>query len=718
MPSWFEEQAEQYSFNKDWQSLITSTLGQEIQDGSRRRNDRRKFGSGIVHIDARAGYAKNPVVRLPSRPNAIDKLMAGVASRFSYLDLQTVVAESVDLARDYEHGKTVEGDVENDYFYRIRNMLVHNQEIAQQVELMLAVRNGADHFNAPEIIDNARMRLQDSFYGKLNRNKTAVNHNLNQSIVENYMDVVLRAYDKVLSSEQCMKCTKSAFDHHVKHIRRDPSAFNDNTKSPRSSICNQVDYDHWEHTCTDLEIKCLSYDATPSLIFTGIHKSKKIVNDQTQDIIEMQGFIGGYEDTKFAESMWGAVAIEVAGGNSQNPYAEEIANRFFIKNPITKEYISNPKDISWAMVFTCVAILDLMMKAKPKDFGLDNSQYFESRNQERKENTFQGTQNPDWIQRRINCDNTDAKRNSELLFDDSKENDLLTGTKFESMTEERMELIDNMLSKEIELRYGTDEDEEERADLSEPDAWEHADFDYLRGGVLEKETANYKTYERLVIEEFEPTTVGDEELELPVSSINGMPTHKAWQIPYGNMEVFTRQDEESPELVILLDNSASMLWGMKIIGRDENNYPIHSTEPYILAWSVAMTIKNTYPKTRIYPYSSFGVFTGEIDVGKRVPILDRSGTPTERTLLWLADKLFDRLDRTNVLLISDDEQGYGVGDVCSYLRQKESMSLGLVQVGHGTRNWMRDFPSDFSMKIRSLEDIKEVRSIVDRVTAL
>ena len=46
------------------------------------------------------------------------------------------------------------------------------------------------------------------------------------------------------------------------------------------------------------------------------------------------------------------------------------------------------------------------------------------------------------------------------------------------------------------------------------------------------------------------------------------------------------------------------------------------------------------------------------------------------------------------------------------------MSLGLVQVGHGTRNWMRDFPSDFSMKIRSLEDIKEVRSIVDRVTAL
>ena len=37
----------------------------------------------------------------------------------------------------------------------------------------------------------------------------------------------------------------------------------------------------------------------------------------------------------------------------------------------------------------------------------------------------------------------------------------------------------------------------------------------------------------------------------------GMPTHNAWQLQYGNMDVFKQLSNSKPEIVILLDNSSS-----------------------------------------------------------------------------------------------------------------------------------------------------------------
>ena len=209
---------------------------------------------------------------------------------------------------------------------------------------------------------------------------------------------------------------------------------------------------------------------------------------------------------------------------------------------------------------------------------------------------------------------------------------------------------------------------------------------------------NFYRHPNIVIDILQPTD-GTESVGMPTIVNTGIPIHKTWELMIGNTEVFKDPHESDQEIVILLDHSASMMG-----------------EEIGIAWSVAKTIKNTYENTEIYPYSDWGIYTGQIGDQQEIPNLCYSGTPTNDALLWVAEKYYDRLERTNIILVTDDDQYGNTGDLTKYMRETMGVRLGVICVGEEHRGSYSNFPKQFYSNIEKLGDLDKLQSVINIVT--
>tara|TARA_R100000306_G_C4373299_1_gene140900 strand:+ start:225 stop:2144 length:1920 start_codon:yes stop_codon:yes gene_type:complete len=230
---------------------------------------------------------------------------------------------------------------------------------------------------------------------------------------------------------------------------------------------------------------------------------------------------------------------------------------------------------------------------------------------------------------------------------------------------------------------------------------------------IESHDSNY--FKSISIENLEVSEGG--EFEDMITDNVGMPTHNAWQLQYGNMDVFKQLSNSKPEIVILLDNSSST---RSLLTKEKNRDKIDDyTDVNQLEWSIAMTIKQSYSEVEIYPYSGsyqtnyIGVTP--ITLGREIPRYSTGGTPTKEALLWARKKFYEKLDRLNIILITDDEQHKNTGHMCKYLRDESGMRLGVISVGDiksGTYNTL----GDLAVRVKDMSEIPKIQNLLDIVT--
>lgn len=84
-------------------------------------------------------------------------------------------------------------------------------------------------------------------------------------------------------------------------------------------------------------------------------------------------------------------------------------------------------------------------------------------------------------------------------------------------------------------------------------------------------------------------------------------------------------------------------------------------------------------------------------------------------MLWARRKYYDRLDRLNIVLITDDEQHKNTGHLCRYLRDTDGMRLGIISVGQIVSDTYKTL-GDLAVRIENQEDMPKIEQLLNIIT--
>lgn len=762
MSNWYEDQA-QLSFEWELESFIKSAVGKDnirVEVGAKKvQGSWDKWDHyGIDNVSW-----NNQRFSIPSdkKRKLDDVFRTAILGRYSYPKLVETIQRALEkkYSRMNEILHDIESKTQRDAIYsqgllpknafqtlvetrkkelkllnNVSCLFARQGYLLNQIEFVLALIRGANHYSQPDLMESVRKEILDDFYGTLGP-KTK------------HKDGVKR-----------------------RGINRKFS-----TTDKRYKIIQSID-----EVLADAKHERLSH---------GVSQDDKLF-----DVNRLEAEGTNHRDNRvshrFEEAMVGAILVELIGSDTKNALAKALIKKFYKDKQ--GNLITTAPDIAWAMTKTCIFITKFIEDA-PSSMGNADNKALETRHipqgelkwrdadEEEKSAQVNGKRDAQLIHTResLNESNEQDPDDIELtdvwkkissetpgeskpICEDAKDNEELEEKIYEIMRGHTIidydELNEAYYRKSIhELIYGIsiadtplDEVEEEYGngvsvnlggqpykDTYNEEEVERAIRNYKRvkrmtqqveknpeaytdsrryiwkerkssenftewgsryGHYARSNTQDFYTNNEIQIDSLEPTE-GTEAIGMPTIVNTGMPMYKTWELMIGNTDVFKDQHSAEQEIVILLDHSASMMG-------------YEST----LAWSVAKTIKNTYENTEIYPYSDWGIYTGNIGHGQEVPNLKMGGTPTDEALLWVSERYYDRLERTNIILVSDDQQPDSTGHLAKYMRETMGVRLGVVCVGNTQWNTYVNFPSQFFAQVKTLEDLDKLQSIIDIVT--
>jgi len=620
--SHFDRMADEYSMDKNWRELAMSSYGQSNNITVTSGQSNRRVPNGVTVIDTYNGFT---TIRMPKRPSKLDKLMAGIVSRFSYPGIVSKVHLALRKMPVSARSKMA------------ASMDYRAMGIAEQIASLLAIKQGSGHFDNDGVLKNSRETIVDDFFDP-KANST---------------------HPRIMKWDEILRRAKG-----------------DRENSLRIKASREAQGDSQDYAIGDLK----EYVSRADL----------------------------------AESMWADVMYEIAGSESNSQTAKGIVENFFkipgqgIKRKVNGEYVHTAEDVASGLFNTALVIGRTVEDAYhkiPNPTGTETTA----------ENFFTGANAPSEDEEQRKLDATQMKKGTSLPTEETITDveDVLHEPTDEEQ-EQRLKVLES-LTDDITSSFGGDVSDvpDITGDYNEEDvqkAIENAHNHYGSPKIFEDDEIHERRTRDVRIISLDAVGFGDEEQDMPAPSVLGIPTHKAWQLGYGNMEVFRNSNDEQPEVVVLLDHSGSMTWYNR-----ENNPTTDTPRTLIdLGWSVAMAIKQAYSGTRIYPYSTYGIATEEIEVGNEVPALRGGGTPTVEALLWLKKKLHGSLDRTNVLLVSDDEQYKDVGAICTHLRDRDGMRIGVCKVGKGNNSY-RNLSTDYYEEVKDFSELYRVQNILNKI---
>ena len=775
MSNWYEDQA-QLSFEWELESFIKSAVGKDnirVEVGAKKVQSSSgkwdHYGIDNVSWD-------NQRFSIPStkKRKLDDVFRTAILGRYSYPRLVDTIQKALEnkYSRMNEILHDIESKTRNTFTYQLptgpfdedsRGLIPKNAfqtlvetrkkelkllnnvsclfarqgYLLNQIEFVLALIRGADHYSQPDLMESVRKEILDDFYGTLGP-KTEHKDGVKRRGINRKFTTTDKRYKIIQSIDEVLADAKDALDG----VSQDDKLFLE-------------DDNRFESETT--------------------HRDNRVSH-------------------RFEEAMVGAILVELIGSDTKNALAKALIKKFYKDKQ--GNLITTAPDIAWAMTKTCIFITKFIEDA-PSSMGNADNKALETRHipqgelkwrdadEEEKSAQVNGKrdaqlihtreslnesneQDPDDVEltdvwKKISSETPDE---SKPICEDVKDNEELEEKIYETMRGHTInetwidhdelneahyrksihELIygisiADMPLDEVEEEYGNgvsvnlggqpykdtyNEDEVERAiehykrvkrmtQRVEKNPEEYTDSNaYVwkerkssenftqwgsrYGHYAKSTTQDFYTNNEIQIDSLEPTE-GTEAIGMPTIVNTGMPMYKTWELMIGNTDVFKDQHSAEQEIVILLDHSASMM------GYEAT-----------IAWSVAKTIKNTYENTEIYPYSDWGIYTGNIGHGQEVPNLKMGGTPTDEALLWVSERYYDRLERTNIILVSDDQQPDSTGHLAKYMRETMGVRLGVVCVGNTQWNTYVDFPSQFFAQVKTLEDLDKLQSIIDIVT--
>lgn len=443
-------------------------------------------------------------------------------------------------------------------------------------------------------------------------------------------------------------------------------------------------------------------------------------NDAVDDIREHNSRF------KFSNAVYRDVLFELADKDTGNRFAQGIVSNLFIYESLhhlpqygEKHLIHKAEDVAFAIVQSAIWIANYLaitaVKTKPRGGYSHLSMPAHSIN---------APEIAEQMKKQAVEDETKAHNTIDTAGiisseDKAKISDIASDVRIRGEYDEEKE--GNYLADYNSMQDDPYNEEEIVEFIEEHDEWastgerprQSGGFGYLQEPVTERE-CDYWTERDLTIENIESVAEGDHE-DQAIDNI-GMPTHNAWQLQYGNMNVFKQLTSNKPEIVVLLDNSISTDgW---LAGRYNSNDWTKNVTINTVEWSIAMSIKQSYSDVEIHPYSGghqnyIGI--SPIEVGKSIPGFRKGGTPTKEALLWARKKYYDRLDRLNIVLITDDEQHRNTGHLCRYLRDTDGMRLGIISVGQTVTDTYKTL-GDLAVKIENQEDMPKIEQLLNIIT--
>ena len=207
----------------------------------------------------------------------------------------------------------------------------------------------------------------------------------------------------------------------------------------------------------------------------------------------------------------------------------------------------------------------------------------------------------------------------------------------------------------------------------------------------------------------------------------GMPSHRAWRMNYGDTKVFSKPSRRRGELLVLIDMSGSMnCWCSKC--HSEGSFDFDPTNGY-LAFQTAGALAQSTSDCSFWGFcsNSHNSIIAPLEPGYQ-PICrltgDRrppTGNPDCVALMFAADKMMSEFSNSSLVIISD---GYPAGPaplsgdhLLKHTRElaTEYYNKGLryASVLLGPDLSMGLYPADVSVNIKTVEDIGNLRWVVD-----